>query len=128
MKKLLLVAAVLFTAGLAKAEPLAFDIGGTTLVLPLQIVNATQMYSFEEERGFTGAETVLVTRGDFDLTLGAATGYGSGIQFPFIGGQFKLPETFFDTSNNELKFGAWLGRDFDAKDSKWGIKASIQLW
>src|SRR5688572_10244768 len=95
-KKLMLaIAIVLGAVASVQAEPLSLDFGGTTLILPLQSVNATQMYSLDEERGFTGAETTVLTKGDFDLTLGAATGYGNGISFPFIGAQIKLPSKYF---------------------------------
>lgn len=109
-------------------ENLSLDFGGTTFILPLQVVNATQMYSMDEKRGFTGAETTVLTRGDFDLTLGAATGYGNGVSFPFVGAQIKLPSRFFDTSGNDLKFGAWVGKDYDSNKTLYGLKGSIPLW
>ena len=92
------------------------------------MVNATQLYELSEEHGFTGAETTVVSFGDGELVVGAATGYGNGIQFPYLGVQARLPSTFFDTSNNTIKFGVWIGRDYDSDDTKGGIKASMALW
>lgn len=126
MKKMLFALLMLLSVG-AKAENLSFDFGSFTFIAPLQVVNVTQMYSFEDEHGFTGAQTPIVSRGNVDLTIGAATGYSAGVQFPFIGLQTRLGMPF-DTSNNALKFGVFVGRDYDAKDTKLGLLASIPLW
>lgn len=129
MKKLMLLLALLMALGSAQAETVTFDIGKTSLVLPLQTVNVIQLYSWDEQLGFTGAETLLVKHGDLELTLGAATGYSNGVQFPFVGVQVPLPKSYFEDVNNAgLKFGVWYGRDFDERDDKWGIKGSIPLW
>ncbi len=114
----------------AYAEPISVQLSEkTTLVLPLQIVKATQLYDFKEGRGFPAMETVLLKRGDGELTFGAAPVLGSSVNVPFVGLQVKLSDVFFDTSDNDLRFGLWAGRRSDGdKHVLWGIKASVALW
>jgi hypothetical protein len=134
--KFFLTLALLALAGAVSAatNPIAFNLGGTLFVLPFQKVSATQLYSFKEEKGFPAVETVLVSRGKAQLTFGAAPVLGSEASVPFVALQTRLSEKFFDTSNNALMFGVWVGQVSGDKAvgrkarNVWGIKASVPLW
>lgn len=112
----------------AATDPLKVRVGATDFLLPLQKVSGTQLYSFRDKKGYPGLETVVVMRGTGQLTVGAAPVLGTSENVPFVGVQFRLPARFFDLSNNELMFGAWVGRESDQKRATWGIKATIPLW
>lgn len=130
MKKLLLMLCLTGIPGVLKAatDPLSVEIAGTTFILPLQKVDATQLYSFRDKKGYPGAETTLAQRGKFKLTFGAAPVLGSSNNVPFVSLQTRLSEAFFDTSNNALLFGIWAGKESGRKRGTWGIKASVPLW
>jgi hypothetical protein len=131
MKKLL---AVVMLCGLGfgvahASEPIAVDLpGGVKLVLPLQTVDAQQMLEFKTKKGFSGAMTTLLTRGDFSLSGGAAVGYSDQDNFPFLALQTHLDNKF--ASIQTVKFGVWVGRDWSQpiNVTRWGILASISLW
>ena len=114
--------------GVAKAEPISVDVGGLTLMLPFQEVGASQLYDFDAGRGFTAVETNVIKRGDGALVFGGATSTAGSVAFPYVGFNIRLPSPPFDISNNELTFGAWLGRDFGADENFFGIKGSIDLF
>jgi hypothetical protein len=137
MKKLIMLlwlGAGMVIPAFAATDPLAFNLGGTLFILPFQKVSATQLYSFDEGKGFPAAETVLVQRGKVQLTFGAAPVLGTSQNVPFVGLQTRLSEKFFDVTNNELLFGVWAGKvsgdEKAGRDAQnvWGIKASIPLW
>ena len=110
-------------------DPLYVDFGDIRLHLPLQAVDAIQMYDFKDEKGFTGAETVLVSHGDLSLTAGAATGYSNGVNFPFVALQTHLSNKL--VSIDGVKFGVWYGHDYSKgalNKDKIGLEASIALW
>lgn len=135
MKSLLLsvLALPIFLAA-AQAEPIAVDLGGNKFILPFQVVNGTQLYSFEEGKGFPGAETVLAVRGRYQLSFGAAPVIGTDVNVPFVAIQHRLNPAIFDTSDNELQFGVWAGKPSRRLDGDkrpkwiWGIKASVPIW
>lgn len=117
----------------AYATDIALDTAVGTFILPFQVVNGTQLYSFKEGKGYPGAETVLWRKGKFQATFGAAPVLGTDTNVPFVGVQTRLSPVVFDTSNNELQFGAFAGkpsRRNDPDKPRWvfGIKASIPLW
>ncbi len=130
----LMLLGLLLGAGQAQAKPIAVQLGGNTFFLPFQVVNGTQLFSFEEGKGFPGAETVLAQRGRYQLTFGAAPVLGTDVNVPFLAIQHRLNPAFFDTSDNELQFGAWVGKPSHRleQDKKprlvWGIKASVPIW
>ena len=138
MKKALALLAFILGLGAAQAAtvPLSVNVAGTTFLLPLQKVKATQLYSFRDRKGYVAPETVIAGWGSPDmqgdrkveLTFGAAPVLGSDKNVPFLGIQTRLPEAHFDTSNNTLQFGAWVGKESDQKRATWGVKASVALW
>lgn len=134
MKKFIITAAVVLSAAFgprpayAATNPLHITIGGTDFVLPLQKVSGTQLYSFRDKKGYPGLETVIVSRSRAELSIGAAPVLGTSFNVPFVAFQFRLPRRFFDVSNNDLMFGAWVGQESDKKRTTWGIKASVPLW
>jgi hypothetical protein len=136
----LLVAAMIGLATLcvkaeAATDPIRFEFGGGhALLLPLQNVNGTEVYSFREGKGFPAIESVLYTTPSrkFQVTAGAAAELGTSHAVPFAGAQFRLPQRFFDTSNNDLYFGFAVAKHPDAAKSWRGVevmlKASTALW
>lgn len=129
LRKLLFAVAVCFGMyAVAEAEPISVDVGGLTLVLPFQEVGASQLYDFDAGRGFAAVETNLVKKGDGALVFGGATSTAGNPAFPYIGFNFRLPSPPFDISNNELTFGAWIGRDFGTDKNFFGIKGSVDLF
>jgi hypothetical protein len=129
MRKLLAIVGLFIgLSSVASAETLKADFGSFSAILPLQVVDVIQLYEFSAGEGFTGAQTTLIASEAFHLNFGGATGYSKGTAFPFVSIDTRLTEKFFDTSDNELRFGAWIGRDFGAKENKWGVAASIALW
>lgn len=102
-------------------------------ILPFQIVNGTELYSFKEGKGFPAAETTIWTKGRYQFVFGAASVLGTDVNVPFIGIQHRLNPKIFDTSNNELQFGVWVGRpsrrlNDEKPRTLWGIKCSVVLW
>lgn len=133
MQKLSKIVAVLGVLGMllseaAYAEAIHVDLGETTFVLPFQKVNAIELYSFSQKKGFTGAETVLIERANFRFNFGAAPVLGTSKNVPFISLETRLSDKFFDISSNSLYFGLWLGKQSDQKNLTGGIAASIALW
>lgn len=134
-KLILIVLFALFVAVVqsAFAKPIAVQTDAGLFLLPFQVVNGTELYSFREGKGFTAAETVLWRKGRYQFTFGAAAVLGSDTNVPFIAIQHRLNPVIFDTSNNDLQFGVWVGRpsrrlDSDHPRTLWGIKASVPLW
>lgn len=128
MKKIALMLAVLGLAVSLKAEPIAVELGGNKFILPLQLVSGTQLYSFDEGRGYPALETVLAQRGKAQLSVGAAPVLGTSANVPFVALQFRLSEKFFDISDNNVYFGAWVGKPSNQKDAAYGILCSVPLW
>jgi len=129
IKKLMLsFVFVCYSCGGAGAQSLSFKIGGLDLLLPFQEVGASQLYDFEAGRGFSALETNLIRKGDGALVFGGATSTAGDPAFPYIGFNFRLPSPPFDISNNELFFGAWIGRDFGNEKTFYGIKGSLELF
>lgn len=130
MKRLIVVLfAVLASAhAFAATNPLSIQVGAHTFVLPLQKVSGTELYSFRDGKGFPALETVLYNYKKFQVTFGAAAVLGTTQNVPFLGAQFVLPTKFFDTTNNDLLFGAYAGKEHGKKGLTVGIKASKPLW
>lgn len=129
MKKLLSVVALLLAVAVGvKAEPISMNVGENTFILPLQVVQGTQLYSFEEGRGYPALETVLATRKNYRVTFGAAAVLGTSANVPFVSFQTRLSEKFFDISDNNLYFGIWVGRQSRPNETRWGVSAGIPLW
>lgn len=135
MKKVLSLLAVtvtLATLGFgprpAYAEPISVDMGGNKFILPFQVVDGVQLYSLDEGRGYPAAQTVLVQRGDAQLSFGGAPILGTSENVPFVGLQVRLSEKFFDIGNNSLRFGAFVGWPSNQSKATYGILASVPLW
>lgn len=129
LKKLLCAVALCFSlCGMVRTETISVNIGGLDFLLPLQEVGASQLYDFDAGRGFAGVETNLVKRGDGALVFGGATSTAGNPAFPYVGLNLRLPSPPFDISNNDLLFGVWIGRDFGADKTFFGIKGSLNLF
>lgn len=130
MKKLLLLAALAVFMGCEAdptqadtGTPTSVDVGGVTLTLPLTKMSATQLYCFNDHRGYTGVQTVLAgigakdSSGDrqFELGFGAADNLGSDKKMPFLSFQAHLPQSYFGSSANALYFGV---AGWERKNSK----------
>ncbi len=143
MKKMKIVGAALLlmavVAGSVKAEPVKFRVNSkTTVVVPFQVVNVTQLYSFDLGRGFPAAETPLFLFGSREraqFTFGAAPKFETSSDMPFVGLQTRLSDRIFDTSDNEVFFGVYAGhREGEGVEhpkrvfNDVGIKASVAFW
>lgn len=123
-----LLGAAAFLPREAYAEPVAIDVVGNTFYLPLQVVDGVQLYSLDEGKGYPAVQTVLASRGDAQLVAGGAPILGTSANVPFVGLQFRLSKKFFDVSDNELHFGAWVGWPSNEKGAIYGLMASVPLW
>lgn len=118
----------------AATDPIRFEFdGGHALLLPLQNVSGTELYSLRAGKGYPALESVLYTtpRRKFQITAGAAAELGTSHAVPFAGAQAKLPQRFFDTSNNDLFFGVAVAKHTDVKSWRGvevTLKASKALW
>jgi hypothetical protein len=106
--------------------------GGHTFKLPFQSVDATQLYSFREGRGFPGLQTVLYAspRKKFQASFGAAAELGESRAVPFAGAQWKLTERLFRVDDNRLMFGVAAAKHFrpESKYKSWrGVEATINV-
>ncbi len=131
MKKHIL-SAILFLAPpaavKAATDPIHVDVGGYSFILPLQKADAVQLYSLRDKKGFPGLETVVCAKGRLQLTLGAAPVLGTSKNVPFASVTTRLSPVFFDTSNNDLRFGVWIGKESGQKKATWGLSATVPLW
>lgn len=127
MKKLLGAILLLAAVGV-KAEPVSVTLGRNTFILPLQVVSGVQLYSIDEGKGYPALETVLVERGDFHFSVGAAPVLGTNANVPFASVQTRLSPKLFDTNNNDLFFGVWAGKPSNQKDWAWGLSCSVEIW
>ena len=119
----------------ASNDPIRFEFaGGHALLLPLQNVAGTELYSFRQGKGFPALESVLYATPSrrFNISAGAAAELGTSHAVPFAGIGFRLPQRFFNTDNNDLYFGAAFAKPSDAPKSWRGVevtlKASKPLW
>lgn len=122
----------------AATKPLGIQFGGGHLLeLPFQNMNGTELYSVREGKGYPALESVLYQspRRRTQVSIGAAAELGASKAVPFVGAQLRLPEKFFDTSNNDLFFGVAAAKHFgpETRFKSWRgveltLKASKPLW
>lgn len=138
-RRALLLALVLgpVFAPAVKADDIAFKVGRHSIIIPFKQVSATELYSFREGKGFPALESVvfLSHRKKFQGTIGAAAELGASKAVPFLGANWRLPESLFDLKNNQFYFGAAIAKRFDddPKYKSWRgievtLKASHALW
>lgn len=113
---------------LAAPQDVAFRFGRNDFIVPLREVEATQLYSFKEGKGYPAVESVFARRKTWKLSVGAAAELGTGVNVPFLSVSTRLSDKFFDTGNNDLYFGAWVGKPSKGEKVLWGISASTKLW
>jgi hypothetical protein len=123
---LILLSAVLGAA--VHAEDVAVRLGESDFIIPLKQVDATQLYSFKEGKGYPAVESVLARRKTWKLSVGAAAELGKGVNVPFVSASTRLSPIFFDTGNNDLYFGLWVGNPSHGDKVIWGLSASTALW
>jgi hypothetical protein len=111
-----------------KAEDVAFRLGENDFIVPLRQVEAVQLYSFGEGKGYPAVESVLARRSTWKVSVGAAAELGTGVNVPFLSAATRLTPRFFDTGNNDLYFGVWVGRPSKGDRVLWGVSASTALW
>lgn len=116
----------------AKAQDVLFELGNLNINIPLKVVKAAELYvtSGGKGKGFTGAESVLLSNKIKTLegVFGGAVSPSDNENFIYVGAQGKLSDSFFDTSNNDIFFGGFVGRNFRRNENYCGIKASVPLW
>lgn len=130
MKKIkgLVLLALLAAPLVARAEDVAFRLGENDFLIPFKQVSAVQLYSFEEGKGFPAVETVLAARKSWKVSVGAASVLGSGVNVPFVSVATRLSPRFFDIGDNDLYFGAWVGKPSRGERVLYGVSASTKLW
>ena len=123
MKKLLMV--VLFLVGtIASSEALDYKIGPLTFKVPLTNVSTVYLYDFVNDTNLLGGETDVVSFKELTGTIGAVTDV-EGQGTPFIGLDYDMPDSFF---GQRLRFGAFIGYDWNQEEKRAGIKASMRFW
>ncbi|CAK0756761.1 membrane hypothetical protein [Gammaproteobacteria bacterium] len=136
---LLLVSALLWLAIPAPAvdvpadNTIAFRVWGDWVVYrPAATVKAISLYDFWNGVGLVGAETPITGIRQLSLNFGAITSFiGNGM--PFISLDRGLADISpnilrFLNADSDMRFGIWYGYDFELKDSRAGVKASVKLW
>lgn len=111
-----------------QAEDVAFRLGRNDFLVPFKQVDATQLYSFEEGKGFPAVQSILARRKTWQLSVGAAAVLGTGVNVPFVSVATRLSPRFFDTGNNDLYFGIWVGKPSSGGKALYGLSASTALW
>ena len=137
MKKILFaVLAVVMFAGLAVAETpeaISFKIWGDWVAYrPAASVRVISLYDFWNGVGLVGAETPITGFRSLSLNFGAITSFlGNGM--PFLSLDRALADIDpnilkFINADSDMRFGIWYGYDFELKESRAGVKASVKLW
>ena len=124
------LAVMILSTGIARADDIITTVGGFNILWPTKQVNIIQCYDFKLGRGFMGAETNLVSKGDAALTFGGVTSTAGDPAFTMFGLHSRLPSTIFDTTNNELTFGFYYGNNFksDGRVESYGLKLSLGMF
>lgn len=111
MKKILFSLVLLFGLSVTgKADPISINTDYGNFILPFQVVHGTQLYSSKLGKGFLGFETVLYSKGSYEVTFGGAPVVGTDVNVPFLAIQRTLSPKVFDTSDNDLRFGVYVGK------------------
>jgi len=126
MKKALLAALILVGFGaVAHADPIVWDLKVIKLVLPFQEVNAVYLYDLINSENMLGAETPVVESGKWKGVIGAADVEGSDKALPYVGFDVAVSDKYF---GEHFNLGGFLAYDFDTKEKRGGVKASMLLW
>lgn len=128
MKRIAMLLGLLALGTLARADDTLVRLPWVELKLPLREVSATELYSFEEGKGYPAVETILATTKDVRWTAGVAAQLGTSVNVPFGGLELRLSRRFFQVDDNDLYFGVWAGRPSDRREWIWGLKASTKLF
>lgn len=125
MRKIILAVLALTLAGILNAKPIELNLGFMQFVLPFQETNAVYLYDVIQYKNMVGAETTIARSGNFKGTFGAADVEEKGETFPYISVDYDMGADYF---GERFSIGVFYGRDFDMKENRGGIKASILLW
>jgi hypothetical protein len=103
-------------------------IGPLTLSMPLQTLEQVQLYEFSTNKGYLGAETLVLSYKDYGLRVGAVIDYVGVIRMPIVTLQTRLQNKV--VSIDAVKFGVWYGYDKENVKGRhhWGIIGSLNLW
>lgn len=124
MKKLLIAICFALMVGSAKAEPLKFDFGPLTLNVPLTSVSVVHLYDFGNDKNLLGGETPVIEFKGLRGTIGAVTDV-DGLGTPFVGLDYELPESYIA---GRIRFGAYIGYDFNQDERRAGVKSSVLIF
>ena len=92
---------------------------------PLAKVEASYLYDFVGKESLVGIETPILFSWKARLTVGGVKSLDvSGIS-PYAGVDWETPPALMQES---IKIGAWFGFDFEQKERRGGLKASVNLW
>lgn len=107
-------------------EPVKVVLSNINLSLPLKTVRTVYLYDFTHKENLIGVETPFfnIPRWNLGLTFGAVTTF-SGDGTPFLGLDITAPERLF---YERFSFGVFFGYDFNQKERRTGLRASILLW
>lgn len=136
-KKLMLLASVMFLAGIAKADDpkLLFNFGKMNVYLPLSNISVVYQYDMVGKRSLVGGETPFLGLWNLQFTAGAVTSV-DGAGSPFLGVNLAVPNpvprTPFMASISEvisaLNPGLFGGRNFKENSYIFGLKASMAIF
>jgi hypothetical protein len=130
MKKLPLLLLFLLAPMAAMAlPPIEKSFGPVKIHMPMQNVDQVQLYEFKTQKGFLGAETLIVSCKGYGLRAGAVIDYVGAIRMPIVTIQTKFSNKIVNIEN--VRFGVWYGYDKEAvarKQHRWGIIGSLNLW
>jgi len=126
MKKLVVMLALLIMgSSYAKADPIELDLKIITLVLPFQDVSSVYLYDLINSESMGGIETPILKSGKWTGVIGAADVEGSDEALPYAGFDVEVSDKYF---GEKFNIGGFLAYDFDSKERRAGLKASIILW
>lgn len=129
LKSLIIGLPVLFFSAFSFAEepkqPIQLDLKIIKLLLPFQEVSVPYLYDIVNQESLLGFETPVAKSGRVKAVIGAAEVEGSAEALPYLGADVDVSEKYF---GERFNIGGWIAYDFDTKENRGGIKASVKLW
>lgn len=131
MRRFLILASVLFFpyaptfADEPIKQPIQLDLKIIKLILPFQDLSAPYLYDIVNQENLLGLETTIARSGRVKAVIGAAEVEGPAEALPYVGADVDVSEKYF---GERFNVGGWLAYDFDTKESRGGLKASVKLW
>lgn len=106
-------------------QPIEFNLKYVTLILPFQDVHTVYLYDVVNSQNMGGIETPFIRSGKWKGVIGAADVEGGQEALPYVGADVEISEKYL---GEKFNLGAWYGYDWDSKEQRGGLKASLKLW